>query len=89
MQLFDEGCLFRAVLSQCNDRVHGELCHCVTATGRLSSQSPNLQNIPNEKDLRRLFVSRFGAQGKMIEADYSQLEVVVLAALSCDPRMMQ
>ena len=89
MQLFEEGCLFRAVLSECHDRVHGELCHCVTATGRLSSQSPNLQNIPKEEDLRRLIVSRFGAQGMMIEADYSQLEVVVLAALSRDPRMMQ
>ncbi|KPI83667.1 putative mitochondrial DNA polymerase I protein C [Leptomonas seymouri] len=89
MQLFEEGCLFRAVLPECHDRVHGELCHCVTATGRLSSQSPNLQNIPREEDLRRLIVSRFGAQGTMIEADYSQLEVVVLAALSRDPRMMQ
>ncbi|KPA77285.1 putative mitochondrial mitochondrial DNA polymerase I protein C [Leptomonas pyrrhocoris] len=89
MQLFEEGCLFRAVLPECHDRVHGELCHCVTATGRLSSQSPNLQNIPKEEDLRRLIVSRFGAQGMMIEADYSQLEVVVLAALSRDPRMMQ
>jgi hypothetical protein len=89
MQLFEEGCLFRAVLPECHDRVHGELCHCVTATGRLSSQAPNLQNIPKEEDLRRLIVSRFGAQGMMIEADYSQLEVVVLAALSRDPRMMQ
>ncbi|KAG5483338.1 hypothetical protein LSCM1_04885 [Leishmania martiniquensis] len=89
LQLFEEGCLFRAVLPECHDRVHGELCHCVTATGRLSSQSPNLQNIPKEEDLRRLIVSRFGAQGMMIEADYSQLEVVVLAALCRDPRMMQ
>ncbi|KAG5505143.1 hypothetical protein JIQ42_04330 [Leishmania sp. Namibia] len=89
LQLFEEGCLFRAVLPECHDRVHGELCHCVTATGRLSSQSPNLQNIPKEEDLRRLIVSRFGTQGMMIEADYSQLEVVVLAALCRDPRMMQ
>ncbi|KAK7201668.1 mitochondrial DNA polymerase I protein C [Novymonas esmeraldas] len=89
LHLFEEGCLFRAVLPECHDRVHGELCHCVTATGRLSSQSPNLQNIPREEDLRRLLVSRFGAQGTMIEADYSQLEVVVLAALCRDPRMMQ
>eukprot|EP00796_Vickermania_ingenoplastis_P008976 gene8976-6299_t len=90
MQLFEEGCLFRAVLPECHDRVHGEFCHCVTATGRLSSQSPNLQNIPREEDLRRLFVSRFGTQdGRMIEADYSQLEVVVLASLSGDPRMTE
>lgn len=90
LQLFEEGCLFRAVLPECHDRVHGEFSHCVTATGRLSSQSPNLQNIPREEDLRRLFVSRFGTQeGRMIEADYSQLEVVVLATLSGDPRMTE
>ncbi|KEG10347.1 putative mitochondrial DNA polymerase I protein C [Trypanosoma grayi] len=90
MQLFEEGALFRAVLPECKDRVHGELCHTVTATGRLSSQSPNLQNIPKEEDLRRLIVSRFGrSEGRMIEADYSQLEVVVLAALSRDTRMLQ
>ncbi|CAD2219326.1 mitochondrial DNA polymerase I protein C [Angomonas deanei] len=89
MQLFEEGCLFRAVLPENHDRVHGELCHCVTATGRLSSQSPNLQNIPKEQDLRRLLVSRFGKKGRMIEADYSQLEVVVLAALSRDAKMLE
>ncbi|EPY20433.1 mitochondrial DNA polymerase I protein C [Strigomonas culicis] len=89
LQLFDEGCLFRAVLPENHDRVHGELCHCVTATGRLSSQAPNLQNIPKEQDLRRLIVSRFGRAGRMVEADYSQLEVVVLAALSRDSKMMQ
>lgn len=90
LQLFEEGCLFRAVLPECHDRVHGEFCHCVTATGRLSSQSPNLQNIPREEDLRRLFVSRFGTQeGRMIEADYSQLEVIVLALLSKDRRMTE
>nr|CCC49065.1 mitochondrial DNA polymerase I protein C, fragment [Trypanosoma vivax Y486] len=90
MQLFEEGALFRAVLPECNGRVHGEFCHAVTATGRLSSQSPNLQNIPKEEDLRRLIVSRFGrTSGRMIEADYSQLEVVVLAALSRDTRMLQ
>ncbi|CCW67887.1 unnamed protein product [Phytomonas sp. Hart1] len=89
LQLFEEGCLFRAVLPEGHDRVHGEFCHCVTTTGRLSSQSPNLQNIPKEEDLRRLIRSRFGAAGRMIEADYRQLEVVVLAALCRDPRMMQ
>nr|CCC91504.1 putative mitochondrial DNA polymerase I protein C [Trypanosoma congolense IL3000] len=89
MQLFEEGALFRAVLPECKNRVHGEFCHVVTATGRLSSQSPNLQNIPKE-DLRSLIVSRFGrTSGRMIEADYSQLEVVVLAALSRDTRMLQ
>ena len=56
-----------------------------TATGRLSSSEPNLQNIPQRKtdsDLfRKVFVSRF-ANGKILSADYSQIELRLLAALS-------
>ncbi len=56
-----------------------------TATGRLSSSEPNLQNIPQRKvdsDLfRQVFVSRF-TDGKMLSADYSQIELRLLAALS-------
>ncbi|MBS7400997.1 MAG: hypothetical protein KIG16_00605 [Eubacteriales bacterium] len=56
-----------------------------TATGRLSSSEPNLQNIPQRKvdsDLfRQVFVSRF-LNGKMLSADYSQIELRLLAALS-------
>lgn len=56
-----------------------------TATGRLSSSEPNLQNIPqrkiDSKVFRRVFVSRF-SQGKILSADYSQIELRLLAALS-------
>lgn len=56
-----------------------------TATGRLSSSEPNLQNIPQRKGdsdlLRQVFVSRF-PNGKMLSADYSQIELRLLAALS-------
>ena len=56
-----------------------------TATGRLSSSEPNLQNIPQRKGdsdrFRQVFVSRF-AGGKMLSADYSQIELRLLAALS-------
>ena len=56
-----------------------------TATGRLSSSEPNLQNIPQRKvdsdRFRQIFVSRF-PNGKMLSADYSQIELRLLAALS-------
>ncbi len=56
-----------------------------TATGRLSSSEPNLQNIPQRKvdsdRFRQVFVSRF-PHGKMLSADYSQIELRLLAALS-------
>lgn len=56
-----------------------------TSTGRLSSSEPNLQNIPQRKvdseRFRKIFVSRF-PQGKILSADYSQVELRLLAALS-------
>ena len=66
--------------------IHHNLNHCVTATTRLSSSKPNLQNLPrsDKSTVKRMFVSRFGAQGRMIEIDYSALEVVVKAMLSKD-----
>lgn len=78
--------------------IHHNLNHAVTVTTRLSSSNPNLQNLPrNDKDdagveksqVKTMFVSRFGADGYMIEADYSQLEVVVQGVLSGDPQLCQ
>ncbi|HEY0005952.1 MAG TPA: DNA polymerase I [Pyrinomonadaceae bacterium] len=71
-------------------RIHGQLNQTVTATGRLSSSDPNLQNIPIRTELgrriRRAFVAAPGH--KLIAADYSQLELRLLAHVTHDPVML-
>lgn len=64
--------------------IHHKLNHTSTVTSRLSSSDPNLQNLSrgDKSVIKRMFVSRFGAQGIMLESDYSQLEVVVQGVLS-------
>lgn len=78
--------------------LHPSLNHTSTVTTRLSSNNPNLQNIPrNDEDdegvqkseVKAMFISRFGANGVMGEADYSQLEVVVQGVLSADEQLCQ
>jgi DNA polymerase I-like protein with 3'-5' exonuclease and polymerase domains len=66
--------------------LHANFNQCTTATGRLSSSNPNLQNMPKGKlfPVRRAFVSRFDG-GELIEIDYSQLEFRVAGILSHDP----
>lgn len=73
-----------------NHIVHHSLNHTSTITSRLSSNNPNLQNIPRaDKSLvKKIFCSRF-KDGRMIEIDYSQLEVVVQAWLSGDTNMIR
>ena len=71
-------------------RVHTTFNQCGTATGRLSSVDPNLQNIPVRtklgKELRRFFIA---PEGKvLVDADYSQIELRLLAALSGDENMI-
>jgi DNA polymerase-1 len=72
-------------------RVFSSWEQVVTATGRLSSTDPNLQNIPVRSDLgraiRRAFVAPKGMQ--LVSADYSQIELRVLAHLSKDPELLQ
>lgn len=69
--------------------VHTTYNQALTATGRLSSSDPNLQNIPirNEmgKEIRKLFVSKYGV---FVGADYSQIELRLLAAFSQDDNLL-
>lgn len=69
--------------------IHHSLHHTLTVTTRLSSSSPNLQNIPKEStsEVKKMFISRFDG-GKMVEVDYSQLEIVVQGLLSGDKQLI-
>lgn len=71
-------------------KLHPNLNHCVTVTGRLSCSEPNLQNQTDgaKGGIKKVFVSRWGKDGCIVEADYSQLEMIVLAALSGDKQLM-
>lgn len=73
------------------NRVHTTYNQAVTTTGRLNSQNPNLQNIPIRSDLgqeiRKAFVPRPGAF-VLLSADYSQVELRIMAALSGDPGLL-
>jgi DNA polymerase I-like protein with 3'-5' exonuclease and polymerase domains len=68
-----------------DELLHANFNQCITATGRLSSSNPNLQNMPKGKlfPVRRAFVSRFD-EGELIEIDYSQLEFRVAGILARD-----
>ncbi len=72
-------------------RIHTTFQNMVTATGRLSSTEPNLQNIPVRRELgseiRKMFVADDGCL--LVDADYSQIELRVLAHIANDEHMQQ
>lgn len=73
-----------------NGIIHHSLNHTSTVTSRLSSQNPNMQNIPrgDTSQVKQMFTSRFEG-GKMAEIDYSQLEVVVQGMLTKDKQLTE
>ncbi|MBE6637681.1 MAG: DNA polymerase I [Ruminococcaceae bacterium] len=75
-----------------NGRIHSSFNQTVTATGRLSSSEPNLQNIPIRTELgrtmRRFFVPK-NEEYLLVDADYSQIELRLLAAIAGDQRMIR
>lgn len=73
-------------------RIHSSFHQALTATGRLSSQNPNLQNIPirseRGREIRKAFVAR-DSDHILLAADYSQIELRLIAALSNDEAMLE
>ena len=79
------------LLNPLTGRIHTSYNQAVTATGRLSSSDPNLQNIPVRGDLGRRFRQAFIPEDNhlYLSADYSQIELRVLAHLSEDPSLVE
>lgn len=71
-------------------RIHGTFNQTITATGRISSTEPNLQNIPVRmelgREIRKVFVPKEGCV--FVDADYSQIELRILAHMSGDERLI-
>ena len=71
-----------------DNNIYPNLNHCSTKTGRLSATNPNLQNQTDAGDVKRAYISRF-SNGKILELDYSQLEMVALAYLANDKQLIE
>ena len=83
---------FPKLINPATGRLHTVYNQTVTATGRLSSSNPNLQNIPirteRGREIRRAFVAR-DSDHLLLAADYSQIELRIIAALAKDCHMLE
>ncbi len=83
---------FPSYVSPADGRVHTTFNQALTATGRLSSSNPNLQNIPvrteRGKEIRKAFIPGT-PEGVIVSADYSQIELRIMAHLSQDAHLVQ
>ena len=83
---------FPKLINPATGRLHTVYNQTITATGRLSSSSPNLQNIPirteRGREIRRAFVARDGDY-LLLAADYSQIELRIIASLAGDRHMLE
>ncbi len=81
----------KQVMNPLTGKVHTCFNQCITATGRLSSTEPNLQNIPVRKsegrEIRKMFIPSEG--NVLITADYSQIELRLLAHFSAEPKLIE
>lgn len=79
------------VVRTSDNRLHSSFNQLITATGRLSSTEPNLQNIPTRQELgreiRKMFVAK-STEYVLVDADYSQIELRILAHMSKDKNMI-
>ena len=80
-----------ALLDESTGRLHTTINQTVAATGRLSTTNPNLQSIPIRTELGREIRSAFVAEegAKLLSADYSQIELRILAHLSGEPKLRE
>ena len=83
---------FPTYISPATGKIHTTFNQALTATGRLSSSKPNLQNIPirteRGKEIRKAFIpSR--PDGVIVSVDYSQIELRIMAHLSCDAHLIE
>ena len=80
------------IINPTTGKIHSKLNQTVTATGRLSSTEPNLQNIPvkteNGRQIRKVFVPS-SEEYVLVDADYSQIELRILAHISGDESMIE
>lgn len=79
-----------AIINEKDGRIHSSFNQTITTTGRISSTEPNLQNIPVKlemgKNIRKVFISN--ENSSLVDADYSQVELRVLAHMSEDETMI-